>query len=120
MILASNKKILKEILAYNNMEYIIIEALDGLDIIKIVLAYEKNYHLVKCVITDENMDYFNGSDAIAFIRKFEKINKKPRTKIISLTSHENIMLVNHIKASGADKVLSKPLTFDLLRSSIFD
>lgn len=116
IILESAKKMLQKVLQENNLDYNIVQASDGLDIIKIIMAYESSYHLIKGLITDENMEYFNGSDAIKFIRKFEKINKKEHINIISLTSQEDIKLVNHLLKDGADKVISKPITISLLRS----
>ena len=111
----SNKKILSEFLKENNLIYELIMGNDGLDIIKLVLKYENKYNLIKFIITDENMDYYQGTEAIAFIRKFEKIKKLINTKIISLTCHEDVNIINNIIKIGANSVLSKPLTKNMLR-----
>lgn len=88
---------------------------DGLDIIRFFLNYEKK-NLIKLIITDENMDYFNGSEAIKFIRKIEKLKNLPRINIISLSCHEDNLMTGMIIDSGADLILSKPLSRELLKS----
>ena len=42
------------------------------------------------------MDYFNGSEAIKFIRKFENLKSHKNTKIISLTCHEDLKIIDFI------------------------
>lgn len=111
----SNKKLLSDFIKENNLNYNIILGTDGLDIIKLVLKYENKYNLIKFIITDENMDYYNGTEAIAFIRKFEKVKKLKNTIILTLTCHEDVHMINYIKKLGADNVLSKPLSKQLLK-----
>ena len=78
------------------------------------------YDLIKCIITDENMEYFNGSDAIKFIRKLEKVKKFKATQILSLTCHEEKDIVNFIFGSGANMVISKPLSKILIKNKLME
>ncbi len=88
----------------------IITASDGVNIIHDVIEDQINGNKIKCIITDENMEYMNGSDAINIIRNLEKKNKIKNVKIITVTSQEDIQFVNNIKNIGADLVMSKPLS----------
>ncbi len=88
---------------------------DGLDIIKTVLNHDKNYNsIIKCIFTDENMEYFSGSEAIKFIRNLERIKNYQKAKIVSITCHEDSKIADYIIKAGADFVISKPLTKNIL------
>lgn len=100
---------MKEILAENKLDFELFMGSDGLDIIKYALNHEKKYGLIKCIVTDENMEYFNGSEAISFIRKFEKKKNLIQTKVITMTCHEDYKIYDSIKNSGVDFVLTKPV-----------
>lgn len=106
----SNKKIVKEILHEYKIDLDIIIANDGYDIIRIALNNELDYQLMKCIITDENMDYMSGSEAIRFLRTFEKMKNLSLCKIISLTCHEDTNILNNIYKSGADDIVTKPIS----------
>ncbi len=70
--------------------------------------------MLKGIFTDENMDYFNGTQAIEFIRKLEKIKNYRKTQIVSMTCHENTKITDYIVEKGADYVLLKPLTKNMV------
>lgn len=106
----SNKKIITDILNEYKLNLNIVVANDGYDIIKIALTHEYDYETITCIVTDENMDYMSGSKAIRFIRNFEKVKNLNSRKIISLTCHEDTNILNNIYNSGADEILSKPLS----------
>ena len=111
------KKILSIFLKENNLEMEILTGYDGMDIIKYVLNEENNLHNLKCIITDENMDFLNGSEAIKLIRNLERRNRIKHVNIISITCHEDTDIINYILDSGADGVLSKPLTKNSLNEA---
>ena len=46
---------------------------DGVDIIKQVMDDQFNGWLIKCVITDENIEYMNGSEAVKILKKDRKL-----------------------------------------------
>lgn len=104
-----NKKIIETCLKKLNCDYEIILCSDGVDIIRCVLN-EKMKKSIKCIITDENMEFLNGSEAMKFVRILESRGYLDRIPIISVTSHEDKSIVNNILSSGASHVLPKPLT----------
>jgi len=111
----SNKKIFETVIRENNLNLMIYLGSDGLDIIKTTLRYEKNYNsIIKGIFTDENMDYFSGSEAIKFVRKFEQVKNYKKSKIISMTCHEDNKITDHIIKAGADLIMSKPITKNIL------
>ena len=52
------------------LDYEIIQCTDGMDILKFILD-ENIFDHIKIIITDENMEYLNGSEAIKIIRMIE-------------------------------------------------
>ena len=93
---------------YSKKIYEILEANDGVDILYNLVYDQSQNNLIKCVITDENMEYINGSDAIQIIRKLEKFNKIKFTPIATITAFENNSMKENIIKNGADFILSKP------------
>lgn len=88
---------------------------DGIDIIKLFISNEENENIM-LIITDENMEFFNGSEAIKIIRKIELMKKKKRVKIISLSCHEDKNMGDLIIKSGADFIMTKPLSKQSIKS----
>jgi len=103
----SNKRLLMQIFKEIQIDYEIICCSDGMDILKYIMD-DKTFDNV-CIITDENMEYLNGSEAINIIRTIEERKVNSRKLIISLTCYEDISMINYIMKSGADTVLTKPL-----------
>jgi len=111
-----NKNIISEILReFQRDDIEIVCVNDGIDVIRIFLNNE-NYGIIKFLITDENMDYMNGSEAIKFIRKIEKMKYVRKLKIISLSCHEDYSIGNEIMEAGADFLLMKPLSKQSIKS----
>ena len=108
MINEANKNIVNKCFEKFRIKVIIILCTDGIDIIKHVLNenLKKN---IKCIITDENMEFINGSEAVKFIRKLESKFYIPHIPCISVTCHEDKNIIDNIYASGVNHVLSKPL-----------
>jgi len=110
LINSCNERIIKGIVKKDDLyKYEIIKVSDGLDVIKIFLNME-NKEKIKLIITDENMDCFNGSEMIKFIRKVEKLNKLKKIKIASVSSEDDERHRNYLIDCGADFVFSKPLS----------
>ena len=105
----SNKKIISSIIFEKKLDFEIIIGHDGSDIISWIINEDKR-KLLRIIITDENMDFLNGSDAIKFIRDLENRNKIQHIYIICVTCHEDTNIISKIINSGADLVLSKPIT----------
>lgn len=113
----SNKKIIEEILTEKRSDYDIVLLNDGLDIIRFALNLQKNYNIIKYIFTDEKMEYFSGTEAIQFLRKLEFVKNFKRAKIFCLTCEEN-KVTDYIIQSGADHVLIKPISQQLVKSFI--
>lgn len=114
----SNKRIVNGICKEKQLDLEIICCSDGMDILKFILD-EKIFGDVKLIITDENMEFLNGSEAVKIVRTIEERKKNKRKFIISLTCHEDISMINYIKECGADMVVSKPLNKNKIKD-VFD
>lgn len=104
----ANKNILEQILAEKNCNMDIILCFDGSEILK-YLFKDSFKNKIKYIITDENMELLNGSDAIRMIRFLESKNIFNKIKIISLSCHEDLNVIDSLFQAGADHVLVKPL-----------
>lgn len=113
----SIKKLVDITLNGEKINYEILMLNDGLDILRILLTEKNNNNIVDYIFTDENMDYLNGSEAIALVRLWEKMNKTKRSYITSITCHEDPKIVNNILSKGADQVLTKPMTKSLVKTT---
>lgn len=107
--------LLKSMDCLNN--YDIVEGEDGVDLLKFVISDQlSGNNDIKLAITDENMEFLNGSDSIKIIRSLENSNKlTKKLTIISLTAFSDETTKASILKSGASKVLLKPIT----KSDIF-
>jgi CheY-like chemotaxis protein len=97
-------KIVISSMRINNL--LIIEAVDGLDLLNIVRRDKEKS--IKCIFTDENMDYINGSEAVKIIRNMEDKNKVNHYHIISITAFDDTETKNQIIKSGINSVIIKP------------
>ena len=95
-------------------DYKILQGSDGVDLLNFVIKARSNN--IKCIFTDENMIYLNGSDAVMIIRKLEQLDKVKSHHIISITAFDDIDTKNKIIKSGINQIISKPCT----KTSIID
>lgn len=118
-----NKNIVEICFKKLNIDIEIILCYDGIDLVRNALNENINYN-IKMIITDENMEFLNGSDAVEFLRKLESKFYLRKIPCISVTSHEDKVIIDNILSSGMNFVLSKPLTvsalFDILRHLNFN
>lgn len=114
----SNRKIILEVLSEKQLDYELVMLFNGLDLLKFVLNHQNNYGLIKLILTDEYMDYMNGSEAINIIRKIELTKKFKPINIISVTCLDNQNLYNNLIKIGADMVISKPISKNDIRRII--
>ncbi len=84
------------------------EGNDGSDIIKNIVLDQNKNNRIKCIITDENMEYINGSRAIKIIRNLEKDKKIKPVTIVSIFAIEENISKKSINESGADYSFGKP------------
>ena len=105
----------KIFIKHSQKDYEILEAKDGVDILYNLIYDQSKNNLIKCVITDENMEYMNGSDAIKIIRKLEIFNKINYTPIATITAFEDNSIKDNIIKKGSDYILSKPCNENQLK-----
>lgn len=105
----SNKRVIENICRQKKLEYEIIPCNDGIELLKYICD-EAYFDSIKFIITDENMEILNGSEIIKILRIIELRKKAERKTVISVTSHDDSFIIKFIKESGADAILSKPLS----------
>ena len=93
---------------FNIDNFEILEGCDGIALLDFVTKDKEN--AIKCILTDENMYYLNGSDAIRIIRKLEHSNKVNKYHIISITAFDDLGTKQNIMSSGVNEIISKPCT----------
>ncbi len=102
------------------IEYEIIEGKDGFDILNNIINDQYNNNLIKCVITHENMEYINGSEAIEIIRNLEKNQKIKNVVIGTITAFQDEFNITKIKSSGANQILPKPCSEKIMKDFFVD
>ena len=115
---SSLKKLINSIVDCNKID--VLEGEDGSDIIKFVSHDNLNSKLIKLIITDENMEIINGSEAIKILRQLEKKNKINKINIVSLTAFSDNNTINCLYDIGANKVMLKPVNKSDLKKIIND
>lgn len=115
-ILNSLETSMNKIFKQCNLNIDIIKGTDGSDLIKYVIDDEKMGNKIKCVFIDENMEFINGSEAIDFIRRLEKLNKIKKVNICMISA-----VNEYNNQSNADFTLIKPISvvdFEILLRKI--
>ena len=108
-------KLIEQVLCESQINDIeIIELCDGIELLNTVIKDKSN--LIKCIFSDENMEFMNGSEAIRIIRKLEGNNRIPCYRIVSITAFEDIETKNYLSKSGFNSILIKPCTKSNIRN----
>lgn len=94
----------------NTDEYCIIECFDGIDILKISIDFSNKGYDISLILTDENMEYMNGSESINILNNLSKKGKIKKTLICSVTAFEDSDTKSKIYSKGISKIFSKPLS----------
>jgi len=89
--------------------YKVVTAKNGRDGFDIAIA--ENPHLI---ITDINMPVLSGTDMIKMLREYSEFKSTP---IIAVTAYGNDG-ADRAKQAGANKVLTKPVEYDLFRDYV--
>jgi len=87
----------------------IVEGRDGLDILNFVIEDNKNFNSIKCIFTDEVMDYIDGSRTIELLKNMENNNKIKKIFTISVLNAEEELHKETIISRGADFIVNRPL-----------
>jgi hypothetical protein len=61
------------------------------------------------------MDFLNGSEAIKFLRNYERLKDSKKIQLISLSGNEDLRMKDYLIKCGADYVLNKPLSKNNVR-----
>jgi CheY-like chemotaxis protein len=116
----ATKNIICKVLKEAGSKIEIILGVDGADMIYHVIQDQYKGNEIKCIFTDENMEYINGSEAIKVIRNLEKTHKIKFISIISTTGNEDSGIKDEIRKAGAQMVLNKPLSKSLIKGILKD
>ncbi len=116
----ATKNILSKVLKESGSKIEIIVGSDGADIIHQVIQDQSKGNKIKCIFTDENMEYINGSEAVKVIRNLEKSLKIKFINIISVTGNEDSGIKNEILKAGVQIVLNKPLSKSVIKGILKD
>jgi len=114
----SIKNILNEIFKEFSKDIQILEGSDGIETLKFIMDDQKNNNLIKCVITDELMEFVDGSLSISILKQLEMKNKIKKISYISLTSFEDDINKINIHNSGVDAIITKPCSKSLLKQTL--
>jgi len=114
-------KLLNDLMIKLNLNCHIIEAHDGIDILKSIIDDQrsKNYN-IKCVFSDECMEYVDGSRSFEILRELELYkNLRPVAKV-SITSFDDENYKRLILDRGANYLLTKPCSLFSLEKVVKD
>lgn len=91
-------------------------AFDGLEMINIIVESHVKNRVVELVLTDENMEYINGSQAVKLIKSIsKKLNLSYKLNFISITAFEDEITKTNILNCGFSELLAKPVTKQKLK-----
>lgn len=102
---------LKKIRKEKNLNFEIIQEDDGLGTInRVIKDMTENLNKIKLIISDENMNYINGSQSFSTLSILEHKGAIKKIKKAILTAIEDDGTLNYLKSSAnADYVLKKPV-----------
>lgn len=111
---------LKNIIKAKNLKFEIIFEDDGLGTINQVFQDRaKGLNLIKLIISDETMNYINGSQSFCTISVLESKGAVNKVKKALLTAIEDEGTLRYLKnVSNADLVFKKPITKSTLEDLI--
>lgn len=114
------KSLVQKILSKLSLNKVIVKkGSDGIDTINLVIQDQIKYNKIKLVISDENMNYCNGSDSYYLLNKMYKNDKLKKIPLWILTALEDDNELKNIKnKSGCDLILKKPASYTLLYENI--
>lgn len=91
-------------------QYNIVECRDGIETLKCVVDDQSEGNKIKVVLTDENMEYMNGSESVRVLKRLESQNKIQKCFYFTITAYDDEETRRAISNAGVEEVLSKPLT----------
>lgn len=91
----------------------VIRGTDGIETLKLVYDDQFEDSLIKLIISDENMEFINGSESFKILKKLEKSNKIKPIKLAILSSD---IKTEYYKDIGIDKILDKKYDKNIFRT----
>ena len=76
---------------------------------------QKNENKIVMIISDENMEYMQGSNSFKILTELENQKKISKVTKITLTAFSDETTIKEIKSKGSDEILNKPLTLKNLK-----
>lgn len=115
----SHKKLIKNVISELGIGPMnVMKACDGIDTLNIVLADQMNKRQICLIISDENMNYCNGSDSFILLTKMFRTDKLRKVPLWILTALEDDHELKNLKLrSGCDMILKKPPSMSTIRES---
>jgi CheY-like chemotaxis protein len=89
----------------------VVECADGVETLNFLYVhyFKENHSNISCIITDEFMNFMNGTDSVKVIKKWfmdKKIGEIPIIFTTAFLDHSNI---SYIEAQKPNKIINKPV-----------
>lgn len=97
-------------------DFHIVQGNDGIETLNNVMHDQYDGCKIKIIISDENMEFMNGSESFRILRELEKSKKVKKIFLVCLTAFSDDHTLDRIKQLGADLVVCKPLTLQSLNN----
>lgn len=111
----SNIKIFNGLENFNsNCE--IIEGSDEIDILKYIMDDQLRGNKIDLILSDENMEYLQGSMAFSILKSLESQQKIKKINKFSLTAFSDEETLLEMKNNGSDEIFYKPLSIKNAKS----
>lgn len=90
----------------------IIECSDGIEVVyNIYKLYQDNkVNFINCIITDQFMNFLNGTDIANILNKLVNDNKINKIPLIFCTAFQDNINISDIMSNKPDKILNKPVS----------
>lgn len=94
---------------------------DGIDCLKHILDDQNEGNKIKLIISDENMEYMNGSEAVKIIKELVVKSKlKILPQFICITAFEDEATKDNLILNGFNKIIEKNTNVDVYENIIKD
>jgi CheY-like chemotaxis protein len=114
------RNIIQSILKNRIHDYKIVEAADGIEFLYNVYFMIYQEREIVFAITDQMMNFMNGSDAINIINRLFSEMKIKEFPIFILTAFQDAYNRGIVSSSKANRVLQKPLDKVTLMQTLYD
>lgn len=116
----SLKNVIKAALGdLNILNVSIAKATDGIDALNMVIEDQKKKNKIKMIISDENMNYINGSDCFMLLNKMFEKGKLNKIQLVVLTALEEEDALLYIKKiAKTNEIMKKPISKYMIKELI--